>query len=64
MYKATTLLSRLLQISRLDQTDLNVYDRPWSTLAANALPRIGALLYGYSLIIAKNFVTVYTAFDY
>ena len=23
-----------------------------------------ALLYGYSLIIAKNFVTVYTAFDY
>ena len=22
------------------------------------------LLYGYSLIIAKNFVTVYTAFDY
>ena len=25
---------------------------------------INALLYGYSLIIARNFVTVYTAFDY
>ena len=25
---------------------------------------IYTLLYGYSLIIAKNFVTVYTAFDY
>ena len=24
----------------------------------------GTLLYVYSLIIAKNFVTVYTAFDY
>ena len=35
----TTLQSRLLQISRLDQTD-NIYDRPWPMLAANALPRI------------------------
>ena len=25
---------------------------------------MSTLLYGYSLIIAKNFVTVYTAFDY
>ena len=25
---------------------------------------LSTLLYGYSLIIAKNFVTVYTAFDY
>ena len=28
------------------------------------LAAVCTLLYGYSLIIAKNFVTVYTAFDY
>ena len=28
------------------------------------LAAVCTLLYGYSLIIAKHFVTVYTAFDY
>ena len=42
------------------------YSKNYSILAENkqAPWTEATLLYGYSLIIAKNFVTVYTAFDY
>ena len=57
----------LLWISLIFETlqQLHMYVHTCSKQTVESLIIVShTLLYGYSLIIAKNFVTVYTAFDY